>query len=212
VGFAAWAGFGQAQAQAQQYAGCNDYALHASNEECPNRQAAYSAAKAIAEFMNINPVNYPTVCTHLPWSSGRFNYQCTYRSEFGSQSVFRHYRGANECPAGTVWHEAEKKCGADCANAPPVHNKAVRGSFSFCQGGCQYMQDGIVSVCLGQGADMYCGGADWKATGQSCQAHDSSETFDFDPNKETCRSTGGGWNECVKPSGEHCVTGAKGTR
>ncbi len=58
---------------------------------------------------------------------------------------------------------------------------------------------------------MTCAAKEWRPNGQTCSAVDASEPYD--PGKDTCRAIpGSGFNECVKPGGEHCVTGAKGTR
>lgn len=57
---------------------------------------------------------------------------------------------------------------------------------------------------------MYCGAQSWKASGNECTASDKPPQPQFDPNKATCASRPG-MTECVKPDGEHCVTGAAGS-
>jgi hypothetical protein len=123
----------------------------------------------------------------------------------------RDYLDAEKCPAGVTWDDINKVCGSPCDNKPDLGPQSVKGAFTACSGGCQYEQKDAVSVCLGSGAEMYCGAKAWKATGQACSATDKP-VDNYDPNKPVCATIGGGSaSECVKPNGDHCVVGARGT-
>lgn len=100
----------------------------------------------------------------------------------------------------------------ECATAPSLGPSFVLGTTSVCSGGCQYEMNepGGIQICLGEGSSMYCSASSWKATGNECTASDKPPQGEFDPNKATCASRPG-MTECVKPNGEHCVTGAAGS-
>lgn len=120
---------------------------------------------------------------------------------------------SNACPVDQPWNETTKSCGSPCANAPDLGPQSVTGSTMACSGGCQYDQrsPGGIDICIGSGATMYCSASVWKKTGNTCTATDKP-VDNFDPNKPVCAALEGGTaSECVKPSGEHCVVGARGT-
>lgn len=101
-----------------------------------------------------------------------------------------------------------------CALTAPSNQGpfTVKGSNQTCFSGCAYEMDSPVSVCMGEGAAMYCYAPTWKPTGQGCSTGmPAPSAVQHDPTKETCTATGSNYKECVKPDGQHCVTGAKGS-
>lgn len=211
LALAAWAGFGQGRAHAQDTVNClSDQAGSNSDAwRCASRESAYTNALRVANLLNQRPDTHTPVCSHGV-GSGTFNwYTCTFRTSVQTLNASRTYRKNEECPTGSTWSDELKKCDQACADKPPLGSHSSRGNFLVCQGGCQYEQGG--GVCLGGGVDMYCFAKQWHPTGNQCQASDVPPQ-PHNPDQQTCRSTGAGWNECVEPDGRHCVTGAKGTR
>lgn len=148
------------------------------------------------------------------YTIGRRNSDCQQTAQFGTETRLGNFYdySVEGCPPGEI-EQPDGTCSAECATRAPIHSKAVRGSTMFCNDGCSFEQyhPGGVTVCLGGGASMYCAAGEWRATGQTCTVSDNSEPWN--PDNDTCRSIpGSGFSECVKPNGEHCVTGAKGTR
>lgn len=123
-----------------------------------------------------------------------------------------------ECPNGGVWDEALQKCATECQNRPAISNRATRDAVAFCHDGCAYTPapssgtEEVDSVCFNT-ADVlkpaFCGAKSWVPNGASCPTESPDEPWN--ENEDTCRSTGGGFYECVDEKGNHCVTGAKGT-
>lgn len=116
------------------------------------------------------------------------------------------------CPSNLPWNEATKTCGSGCESKPPLPAGSVRGASGACVDGCAYQQSSAtgVDVCLGEGPTMFCAASRWTPTGSTCTVE--KPLGDFDPAKPTCVATGGGYSECVEPTGRKCVTGAQGGR
>lgn len=184
----AFLGIGEANAQATD-------TREQAWEKCESRRAAYDA---------VNPT---------------LEHFCEDQESLKRVGLFRRISSTNNtllegfayfgCPPDTVWNPETRKCAMGCANRDPLGSHSARGSMTVCSDGCQYEQG--QGVCIGSGTTAYCYAKEWHPTGAQCSAGDAVPN-PHDPNNDTCRSTGGGWNECVKPNGEHCVTGPAGTR
>lgn len=113
------------------------------------------------------------------------------------------------CLNGGTWDSSQNKCKAPCSQRPAVQNKMVRGSINTCYDGCEYAPDAEgFSVRLGNGSGTISGGTSWRPTGQACGSQPPPEPFD--PNRPTCNPVPGNMIECVKPNGQHCITGSTG--
>lgn len=123
------------------------------------------------------------------------------------------FEWTQDCPANAPWDPATNTCKPpnNCAARPNYGGAMVSGASEFCHDGCAYTNAAEVSVCLGEGSAMVCPGASWKPTGAECSS--GPAPLPYDTNRDTCeRKPGATHFQCVKPSGETCVTSAKGNR
>lgn len=123
------------------------------------------------------------------------------------------WRFTSGCPANAPWDPVTATCKPpkNCAARPNYGGAMVSGASEFCHDGCAYTNAAEVSVCLGEGSAMVCPGASWKPTGAECSS--GPAPLPYDTNRDTCeRKPGATHFQCVKPSGETCVTSAKGNR
>lgn len=162
-------------------------------------------------------------CMAVPLPSWATGTVCSIRADEPTSWFCQHqYEGGlsgcglyrfRECPASAPWDEATKTCKPpnNCAARPNYGGAMVSGASEFCHDGCAYTNAAEVSVCLGEGASMVCPGASWKPTGAECSS--GPTPLPYDASRDTCqRKPGATHHQCVKPSGETCVTSAKGNR
>ncbi|MDH5829712.1 hypothetical protein QFW80_04160 [Luteimonas sp. M1R5S18] len=121
---------------------------------------------------------------------------------------------SNECPAGSAWDPATNTCTRGCATKPSLPNRAFPGTGGACVEGCAYSVVFDPST-PGASGTLEIGGTAYHwgtlaPTGAECST--TTEVREHNPNRSTCVATGGGFSECVEPSGRHCVTGAQGGR
>ena len=222
-----WLSIGHAKAQsAGQMGDCYNEAHSgegSGSDYCATGEIAWAQSKRAAEYFGtIAPSFSPgsatggnescygsppdRVCVvRFKWTRTADGWQYPGTSE-------RQYRLQNQCAAGAAWNATTHTCNAPCSTtAAPVTSSSITGGFTMCSAGCQFEQNDAVSVCLGTGATMYCSASSWRPTGQACTGTDKPKDT-YDPTKPVCASMeGGSASECVKPSGEHCVVGARGT-
>jgi len=209
----AWVGMGKAHAQQVDDARCmgsaQEGAIASPQPLCSSQQLAYENT---GNWLRINrPTQWNGVITG-PACIGNGRY-CRYMTSIGGAYIdVRYYDSQGPCPGGGVWNDATKKCDVACAN------RATDGSASFddsllvgnyCKDGCVYgvvLGAGETGTFKRVGGRAFVSGA--KPTGSSCTT--DTPTAIYDPDKPVCVSTGGGYSECVKPNGQHCVTSAAG--
>ncbi|MCD9125857.1 hypothetical protein [Luteimonas fraxinea] len=118
---------------------------------------------------------------------------------------------AQNCPDGKPFDTSTGTCGNECNEKPNYGGAMVSGASEFCHEGCAYRADTSVQVCLGEGAGQTCFGGSWKPSGGTCSS--GPKPMPYDANKDVCeRKPGATHSQCVKPTGETCVTSAKGNR
>lgn len=100
-----------------------------------------------------------------------------------------------------------------CSTKPPLTNVSFSGAPGpVCSGTCTYspvLGAGSKYRTVGSGASMRTFADSMSPNGSSCTTE--TELKESKPDQSVCYSTGAAFSECVKPDGQHCVTGAKGS-
>lgn len=225
LAFAAWAGFGGAEARADDTACLDPTVPGIDGNACSSRPMALVAIIGVRD-MHLNgaacaspPGNIQIVHTANVGQGGNYGRYTISHDGTGSSvcriglsNARRFYHMDQECPSGGMWNPDTQQCTTTCANRPPLVDRATRGAIVFCHDGCSYSTAGATDA-FGFSFGDYSAGEEWHATGAQCSGPDQSEPWSSDVSQETCRTIdGSGFNECVRSDGTHCVTGAKGSR
>lgn len=228
----AWLGFG-GEARAQDYTAC--FGDGFTSVLCPSREDAYAQAYRVAAENNNPGASQGVVvsCTeYVP-----LVYRCNFRNFQGNQFAAR--RWENECPAGTAWDDALKKCacppgttfrpGGVCQSCESMNSEPGFGSTEVarpfkqrCLGGCVFRAKPNASTCMlvggaGLGTE-YCSG-EWEFTGASCSVSGGDPPMLESPipgepgspkPAQECVPAGSGQTVCIKENGDHCYSASTG--
>lgn len=204
---------GKAKAQAAPPVACN------SQAQC-DRGQAYAACDVVAAYNgSIYPTNTQECAEFAGYPNAVYCANVTpqgARNSCAVQSMFAFHA----CPASAPWDPITKRCALPdeiCSSKPPLGAVSYAGDVGTCQDGCHYIVDisssGKFRVVGAGTASVrsFAGAGVMVPSGDQCTASPTDVVSEFEPDKSVCTSTGASYKECIKPNGDHCVTGAKGS-